>query len=509
MTSHATILSVAAVLLTVVSSAAGQFSITYFDNYNYTTEQWDPWNSPTTPLDAWDAKYLPVDPEKTQYITAHAFSSIDVFDLRGNLGSQDDPSHGTQEDDWNPLRSIGDGVSGQSPCHVFAALFTGFVYLAESDVLTLESDDDAYVYLDDHTMWGGAILSIGHINYFEAILPYVVSSATAGYHKMTVKFAERRDMYSGIRINVNGDPLVAVREISIDIKPGSYPNSLNINDQGVVPVAILGSADFDVTRIDVGTLCFAGLNVRVKGKQPQCSFEDVSGDFSLSPEGAPDGYVDLVCHFADDATSWQPGETTATLGGALLPQFGGARFAGADEISIRQAEVVEQGTISWEVWLNVEGALVTDLTGHINYPAHPSFRDRLASFETPSDWSDNYGTRVHGFLHPQTSGAYTFWIASDDQSELWLSTDDDPANAKMIANVPGWTPARDFDNERGGVGNAEAQKSDPIWLQAGRKYYIMALQKEAGGQDNLAVAWQGPDCLARDIIGGAFLSPAE
>jgi hypothetical protein len=52
-------------------------------------------------------------------------------------------------------------------------------------------------------------------------------------------------------------------EVEIDIKPGSYPNCFNINGHGVIPVAILGSADFDVAQIDVTTLDFAGLQVRV------------------------------------------------------------------------------------------------------------------------------------------------------------------------------------------------------------------------------------------------------
>jgi hypothetical protein len=497
------------------TSSLGQFSITYFDNYNYNTEQWDGWQSSTTPLDAWDAKYLPTDSTKTVF-TAHAFLSVDMFDLRGDLWSQDEPPYGPHEtggEDWNPLRSFGDDVSGQSPCHVFAALFTGLVYLEAGDELELQSDDDAYVYLDDETMWGDEILYIDHINFFETIEPYEVPAALAGYHRLTVKFAERQDVHSGIQINCNDEPLVAVRQIGIDIKPGSYPNCFNVNGSGVIPVAILGSADFDVTQIDLDTLWFGGLEVRVNGKKPQCSFEDVSGDFSLSPEGAPDGYLDLVCHFVDDAGSWSSGGTTATLGGCLLGEFGVTRFAGVDEICIRppapSAPPADRGTILREVWEGVPGVTVADLTADPDYPDNPSLAAELESFEAPTDWADNYGTRIHGYLHPEASGDYIFWIASDDHSELWLSPDDNPVHAIMIANVPGWTPPRDFDNTGGGEGDADAQQSDPIALEAGQTYYIMALHKEGGGGDNLAVAWEGPDCPTRDIIRGFFLSPAN
>lgn len=123
-------------------------------------------------------------------------------------------------------------------------------------------------------------------------------------------------------------PAIAV---DIDIKPGSYPNSLNINGHGVIPVAILGSADFDVTQIDFSTLRFAGLEVRVKGNgAPQCSIKDVSGDFT-NPEGAPDGYQDLVCQFVDNPDTWLPGEGVAKLMGNLLD---GTPIEGTDEIII-------------------------------------------------------------------------------------------------------------------------------------------------------------------------------
>jgi hypothetical protein len=105
---------------------------------------------------------------------------------------------------------------------------------------------------------------------------------------------------------------------------------VNINGNGVIPVAVLGSADFDVTQINVDTLDFAGLDVRIRGNDtPQCAVEDVSGDFT-TPEGAPDGFPDLVCQFVDDPAHWLPDDnSTATLTGAL---FNGTPFQGTDTI---------------------------------------------------------------------------------------------------------------------------------------------------------------------------------
>ena len=120
-------------------------------------------------------------------------------------------------------------------------------------------------------------------------------------------------------------------EVDIDIKPGSFPNCLNVNGHGVIPVAILGSNTFDVTQIDISTLKFAGLNVRVKGNSsPQCSAEDVTGDFT-NPAGAPDGYEDLICQFVDDPSVWSPDNGFASLTGALYDE---TAIQGSDTICI-------------------------------------------------------------------------------------------------------------------------------------------------------------------------------
>jgi hypothetical protein len=111
--------------------------------------------------------------------------------------------------------------------------------------------------------------------------------------------------------------------VSIDIKPGSDPNCFNQNGHGVIPVAILGGADFFVEEINTETLSFAGLNVRIRGNaKPMCSIENVNMD----------EYPDLVCHFEDISENWVIGnEESATLTGDL---FDGSSFIGADTICV-------------------------------------------------------------------------------------------------------------------------------------------------------------------------------
>ena len=117
-------------------------------------------------------------------------------------------------------------------------------------------------------------------------------------------------------------PIESTVTVAIDIKPGSDPNCFNINGHGVIPVAVLGSGDFDVSLIDLASVAFGGLNVRVRGnKGPLCSLEYSNEDV----------YLDLVCHFEDDATNWDVGGGEALLTGNLLD---GTSFEGSDSICV-------------------------------------------------------------------------------------------------------------------------------------------------------------------------------
>jgi hypothetical protein len=110
--------------------------------------------------------------------------------------------------------------------------------------------------------------------------------------------------------------------VEIDIKPGSDPNCFNVNGHGVIPVAVLGGDSLDVIDVDISTLSFGGLAVRMRGnKGPICGYEDSNDD----------GIQDLVCQFEDDPSAWNVGSGSATLSGELLD---GSPFEGSDSICV-------------------------------------------------------------------------------------------------------------------------------------------------------------------------------
>jgi hypothetical protein len=105
---------------------------------------------------------------------------------------------------------------------------------------------------------------------------------------LTIKFEATGPPWGGIgtygQVAFNMIELWGTYAVTIDIKPGSDPNSINLKDQGVLPVAILGSS-VDVSTIDLGTITLGGTIVTSRGpaKAPKLavSFEDVDGDGSM------------------------------------------------------------------------------------------------------------------------------------------------------------------------------------------------------------------------------------
>lgn len=156
----------------------------------------------------------------------------------------------------------------------------------------------------------------------------------ADYLRYVIEFDDIGDKF----ISLDAPPACVVT-IEIDIKPGSYPNCFNNNGHGVIPVAILGSEDLDVTQIVIDdNLRFEGMAVRIKGNQKQqCSFEDVSGNFSNTPAGEPDGFLDLVCHFVDEDGVFSEGSSYGTVTGFIELENGTLQqFKGQDTVCITQ-----------------------------------------------------------------------------------------------------------------------------------------------------------------------------
>ena len=160
------------------------------------------------------------------------------------------------------------------------------------------------------------------------------------------------------------------------------------------------------------------------------------------------------------------------------------------------------GSINYQRWNNITGSSVSNLTSNPNYPNNPSTTGTYTIFEIPENSGNNFGLKIYGYICPPANGSYIFWIASDESAELWLSTTADPANKTKIAFNTSATKSRQWNK-------SATQKSQPISLLAGQKYYIEALMKEGTGTDNLAVGWAKPGqstAAPGEVIPGTYLS---
>jgi hypothetical protein len=111
--------------------------------------------------------------------------------------------------------------------------------------------------------------------------------------------------------------------ISIDVKPGSDTNTISLNSNGMLSVAILGSETMSVADIDQTTLLFAGAAPHQRGNSGRLgSFDDVNGD----------GLIDLVVQFPVQEMDLTEGDSEATLTGLLDD---GTPIEGTDSVDVQ------------------------------------------------------------------------------------------------------------------------------------------------------------------------------
>ena len=166
------------------------------------------------------------------------------------------------------------------------------------------------------------------------------------------------------------------------------------------------------------------------------------------------------------------------------------------------AEVEAIASAKQELVLNVPvtgtAGTIANLDFDPRWPDEPTEVQYRVGPEGVNGYADNYGSRLTGWITPAESGNYVFYLSSDDQSELYLSTGATAANKKLIAVEPAWNNARQWVGLANRTAAVPENRSDtytnntwgnPITLQAGTKYYFEILHAEGGGGDNVGFTW--------------------
>ena len=129
-----------------------------------------------------------------------------------------------------------------------------------------------------------------------------------------------------VSITVTGAP---PEKLTIDIRPGSYPNTINLKSKDVISVAILTSATFDATTVDPSSVCFGDAE---DPSQRDCTEAHGRGHIQ---DVDKDGDLDLVLHYEAGQTGIDLGDTQACLTGRT---FDGMAIRGCDSIKVLPAK---------------------------------------------------------------------------------------------------------------------------------------------------------------------------
>ena len=136
--------------------------------------------------------------------------------------------------------------------------------------------------------------------------------------------------------------------VPLDIKPGSCPNSFNLKSQGVLPAAILGTADLDITTIDRDSL---RLQVGTQELTPiRSSVEDVATPFTGEITGCEsctkskrDGYKDLTLKFKTQTIVEAIGEENVNDGECFVVTLTGKLNDGTPIIGEDVLRILKKG----------------------------------------------------------------------------------------------------------------------------------------------------------------------
>ena len=159
------------------------------------------------------------------------------------------------------------------------------------------------------------------------------------------------------------------------------------------------------------------------------------------------------------------------------------------------------------------------------YPNSPDRQEIMPMFEYPANGSGRdvvadpggngagdgqqitYSDTLECYFVPPTTNDYVFFATGADLNDVYLSTDADPANLVNIAQVNGWTNAREWGIDQCGTSNgyrsdfytanAWPGAGDPnsgtaqIHLDGGQKYYMLAFHHRDtwSGADDFAVTF--------------------
>ena len=147
------------------------------------------------------------------------------------------------------------------------------------------------------------------------------------------------------------------------------------------------------------------------------------------------------------------------------------------------------GGMSRDVWLDIDGSTLSDLTDHPDYPDKASGTQAVSGTASVEDEGDNYGARFRGYVIPPASGTYTFELEALNDAQLLVSRSTSRSDLNELLRSTG-----------GGLVTRAAD------LEAGAPYYFEIIHKAGEGHDFCDLRWSGPGIDEPTVIGGDSLA---
>jgi len=110
------------------------------------------------------------------------------------------------------------------------------------------------------------------------------------------------------------------------------------------------------------------------------------------------------------------------------------------------------------------------------------------TLEDNAAYNNNTGERLRGYFTAPVTGNYYFWLAANNNAELWIADDNQTVNLVRRA----WVTAPGTGSENWNASGQTNQQSQWLALTAGQSYYYEVYHNtgaSSGSTSNVAVAW--------------------
>lgn len=209
-----------------------------------------------------------------------------------------------------------------------------------------------------------------------------------------------------------------------------------------------------------------------------------------------------------DLVNWASVEESA---GSDMDIFGSGGVLSVDFSD--GANPVVTGAVTRDVWLFAPPEGTSDLKAFFDGGSPPAGSEWRSSLKGPSNYGDVFGARYRGYIVPQETGDYTFYLAGRGVCEFHFNSTGPAPAPTLAAEIDSETGVADISEEEwdhlAGMGEPDTQKSSVFSLTAGTAYYFEIYHADHGGADHIAVGWETPSSGSIEVVPGQSLRPAE